>query len=151
MTRRHHPRGPVQHRTEVVGPGRLRLAGRDPHPYRQLQRSLRLHGGIDRRTRRCEGCAHTVARVVEQVATVLFDNSAEKLVMNRQRCPHRLRVGLPPPRGTLDVGEEESQDARGPALRFVNEHNAPPIPGDLIVGSNWGNRTKTRGLDTCQV
>ena len=43
----HHPRRPIQHRTEVVPVSQLGLAGRDPHPHRQLQRPLRGHRRID--------------------------------------------------------------------------------------------------------
>jgi hypothetical protein len=45
----HHPRGAIEHRTEVVGPPQLGLAGRDPHPHRQRQRPLGGHPRIDGR------------------------------------------------------------------------------------------------------
>ncbi len=66
MTRRHHPRRTVKHRTEVIPLAQLGLAGRQPHPHRQLQRPLRSHRSIDRRPGRGEGGAHPVAGVLEQ-------------------------------------------------------------------------------------
>ena len=42
----HHPRRTIQHRTEVIPVAQFSFAGRQPHPHRQLQRSLRGHRGI---------------------------------------------------------------------------------------------------------
>ena len=69
----HHPRSPIEHRTEVVGPPQLGFAGRDAHPHRQLQRPLRGHRGIDRRPGRGERGAHPVTGVLEQPAAVCLD------------------------------------------------------------------------------
>ena len=48
----HHPRGPVEHRPEVVPVPQFGLTGRHPHPHRQLQRALRrdrsVNGGLRR-------------------------------------------------------------------------------------------------------
>ena len=46
--RRHHPRGTIQHRTEIVRPPQLGFAGRDAHPHRQRQCPLRGHRRVDR-------------------------------------------------------------------------------------------------------
>ena len=43
----HHPCSAIEHRTEVVRPPQLGLAGRDPHPHRQLQPLLGGDRGID--------------------------------------------------------------------------------------------------------
>ena len=59
----HHPRGTVEHRTEVIPVPQLGLAGRQPHPHRQLQRPLRSDRSIDRGPRRGERGAHAVAGV----------------------------------------------------------------------------------------
>ena len=45
----HHPRGAIEHRTEIVAFAQLGLAGRQPHPHRQLQRPLGGHRRIDRK------------------------------------------------------------------------------------------------------
>ena len=45
----HHPRGAIQHGTEVVGLPQFGFTGRQPHPHRQLQRPLGSHRGIHRR------------------------------------------------------------------------------------------------------
>jgi hypothetical protein len=44
----HHPRGAIEHHTEVVGPAQLGFAGCDAHPDGQLEFPLRGHGGINR-------------------------------------------------------------------------------------------------------
>ena len=62
----HHPRRTVEHRTEVVPVPQFGLAGRQPHPHRQLQRPLRGHRGIHRGPRRRERGAHPVTGVLEQ-------------------------------------------------------------------------------------
>jgi hypothetical protein len=72
----HHPRGPVEHGTEVVGPPQLGFAGRDPHPHRQLQRPLSGHCGIHRTLRRSERDAHAVAGVLEHPTAVCLDGPA---------------------------------------------------------------------------
>ena len=108
----HHPRRTVEHRTEVVPVAQLGLAGRQPHPHRQLQRPLRSHRGIDRRPRRGERGAHPVAGVLEQEAPVRLNRPAQHLVMGGQRRPHRIRVGLPPTGRTLDIGEQKRHHPR---------------------------------------
>ena len=62
----HHPRSTVEHRAEVVPIPQLCLPGRNAHPHRQLQRSLRCHRSIDRTLGRGEGCAYPVTGVAEQ-------------------------------------------------------------------------------------
>jgi D5 N terminal like len=47
----HHPRGSIEHRTEVIAVPKLGFAGRQPHPHRQLKRPLRGHRCIRRRLR----------------------------------------------------------------------------------------------------
>ena len=66
----HHPRGPVEHRPEVVPVPQFGLTGRQPHPHRQLQRPLRGDRSIDRRPRRRERGSHTVTGVAEQKTVV---------------------------------------------------------------------------------
>ena len=101
----HHPRGTVEHRTEIVRPPQLGFAGRDPHPHRQLQRPLRGHRRIHRRPGRGERGTHTIAGVLEQATAVRLNRLAQHLVMGGQRHPHPLSVGLPPTGRTLDIGE----------------------------------------------
>ena len=108
----HHPRRTVEHRTEVVPPAQLGLAGRQPHPHRQLQRPLRSHRGIDRRPGRGERGAHPVAGVLEHEAAVRLDRPAQHLVVGGQRHPHPIGVGLPPTGRTLDIGEQKRHHPR---------------------------------------
>ena len=55
----HHPRRAVEHRAEVVPVAQFGLAGRQPHPHRQLQRPLRGDRSIDSGPRRGErGAPH---------------------------------------------------------------------------------------------
>jgi hypothetical protein len=72
----HHPRCPIQHRTEVVRSTQLGLAGRDPYPHRQLQRPLRSHRGIRRGPRRSERGTHSVTGVLENEAAVSLNRPA---------------------------------------------------------------------------
>jgi hypothetical protein len=72
----HHPRGTVEHRTEVIRPPQLCLTGRQTHPNRQLQRALRGHRGINGTPRRRERRTHPVTGVLEQPAAVRFDRTA---------------------------------------------------------------------------
>ena len=116
----HHPRRPVQHRTEVVLTATLGLAGGDPHAHRQPQRLLRLHRRVDRGAGRAERGAHPVTGVLEQPTPMRLDRRAQHLVMADQRGPHRLGVGLPATRRTLDIGEQERHRPR----RRPNPHKA---------------------------
>ena len=108
----HHPRGTVQHRTEVVGLPQFGLAGRDPHPHRQLQLQLRGHRRIDRTPRRGERGAHPIPGVLEQPAPVRLDRLTQHLVMGGQRRPHPLGVGLPPTGRNLHIGEQKRHHPR---------------------------------------
>jgi len=96
----------VEHRSEVVPVAQLRLSGRQPHPHRQLQRTLRGDRGIDGGSWGCERRNHAIAGVAEQKAIVLLDRGAQHLVMRGQRHPHPVRVCLPPTGRTLNIGEE---------------------------------------------
>jgi hypothetical protein len=108
----HHPRRTVQHRTEIVALSQLGFPGRQPHPHRQLQPQLRGHRGIHRRARRGERGAHAVTGVLEQPAPVRLDRRTQHLVVCGQRCPHALRVGLPPTGRTLNIGEQKRHHPR---------------------------------------
>ena len=59
----HHPRRTIEHRTEVVAVAQLGFTGRDAHPHRQLQSTLRGHRRVDSGPRGCECCAHPVTGV----------------------------------------------------------------------------------------
>src|SRR5271155_1083552 len=113
----HHPCGPVEHRTEVVGPPQLGFAGRDAHPNRQLQRPLRGHRGTPRGARRGERGAHAVAGVLEQPAAVRLDRPAQHLVVGGEGDPHLVRVGLPPTGRTLNIGEQKRHHPRRSSRR----------------------------------
>ena len=108
----HHPRRTVEHRTEVVRPPQLGLAGRDPHPDRQLQRPLPSHRGINRTSGRGERGAHPVAGVLEHKAAVRLNRPAQHLIVGGQRRPHPVGVGLPPTGRPLDIGEQECHHPR---------------------------------------
>jgi hypothetical protein len=110
VTGGHHACGAIQNRSEVVALTQLGLAGRQPHPHRQFECPLRGHRRIDRRSRRGERGAHTVAGVFEQPAAVRLDRLAQRLVVCREGDPHPVRVGFPPTRRTLDIGEQKRHD-----------------------------------------
>jgi len=76
-----HPRRTVEHRAEIVPIAQLGLAGRNPHPHRQLQRTLGGHRRIHRRFRGAERGAYTVAGVLEHEPAVRLDHLAQHLVM----------------------------------------------------------------------
>ena len=108
----HHPRGTVQHRTEVVPVPQFGLAGRQPHPHRQLQRPLRVHRGIHRRPRRGERRAHPVAGVLEQkppCASIAARNTSSCAASATRIA---IGVGLPPTGRTLDIGEQKRHHPR---------------------------------------
>jgi hypothetical protein len=109
----HHSCGAIEHRTEVVPVSQLGLAGCQSH--RQLQLPLRgVHGGHRRR----EGRHDTVARVAEQEPVIRLDRRAQHLVVDDERRPHRLRVGLPPTGGTLHIGEQKRHHPRRSSRRI---------------------------------
>ena len=112
MSSGHHPRGSIEHRSEVVPVSQLGLAGRQSHSHRQLQLPLRVDRGVHSRHRRREGRHATVARVAEQEPVIPLDRGAQHLVVCGQRHPHRIRVGLPPTGRTLDIGEQERHHPR---------------------------------------
>ncbi len=136
---RHHPRGAVEHRAEVVVAAQLGLAGGDAHPHRQFQRPLRGDGGVDGSTRRREHRAHPVAGVLEQPTVVRRNGFAQQLVVSRERGPHRVRVGFPPPGRPLDVGEQERDDPRRRGWS-VTAHQ----PSSATVAHAPGRSARTR-------
>ena len=108
----HHPGGAVQCRPEVVVVTLLHLAAGDSHPHRELELSLRRHGGLDIDLGRVEHGAHPVAGVLEHLAPVGFDDRSHQVVVHCERRSHPVRVCLPHPGGTLDVREEEGHYPR---------------------------------------
>ena len=144
----HHPRRTVQHRTEVIPLAQLGLAGRQPHPHRQLQRPLRSHRRIHCGSRRGEGGAHPVAGVLEHEAPVRLNRPAQHLVMGGQRRPHRIGVGLPPTGRTLDIGEQKRHHPRRSSRpisghpRRISQQTAPTshIGGSASSGPEAAQR-----------
>ena len=112
MPGRHHSRGPVEDRSEVVPVTQLGLTGRQPHPHGKYQFSLRRDRSIDSRFWRGERGAHPVAGVLKQETAVCLDRVAQHLVMNNQSYPHFVGIGLPPTCRPLDVGEQERHHPR---------------------------------------
>ena len=82
----HHPRRPVEHRAEVVPVPQFGLAGRQPHPHRQLQRPLRGHRSVDGALRRGERGAHTITGVLEMI---------RRAPQSRRATPRRARPAPP--------------------------------------------------------
>ena len=107
----HHPGCSVQHCAEVVTVSQFGFTGRNTHPYRQSDRTLCGHCGVDRVPRRSEDRAHAVACVFEQRAAVRRNGFSENGIMGGKCFAHRVRFGLPPSRGAFDVGEQERDDA----------------------------------------
>ena len=70
---------------------------------------------------RLESRAHAVAGVLEQPASVRLDRVTQHFVVGGERSSHPVGVGLPPPRRTLDVGEQKCQQrgSRRPSRPFT--------------------------------
>ena len=143
----HHPRSAVEHRAEVVPVPQFGLAGRQPHPHRQLQRPLRSDRSVDSALRRRERGGHAVTGVAEQKTVVRLDRGAQRLVVREQGQPHPIRVGLPPTGRTLNrvnrkvtppTGQPPSWHRLGPRdMPFEAElcgHRAIAIPIVAIGG-----------------
>jgi hypothetical protein len=104
---RHDPRRAVEYRAEVVAIPKFGFAGRQPHPHRQPESTLRGYRGIDRRLRRRERRAHSVTGVLEQPAAMLLDRAPQHRVVCGQRHPHVIGVRFPSTGRTLDIGEQK--------------------------------------------
>ena len=108
----HHPRSPVEHRSEVVPVPQLRFAGRNAHPDGQLQLPLCSDRRVGSRFRRCERGDHPVTRVTEQKTAVRLDFEAQHLVMRDEGRPHCISVVFPPTGRPLDIGEQKCHNPR---------------------------------------
>src|SRR5712692_202056 len=147
-------RRPVERRTVIVAVALERLAGmhRDAHAYREIARPrLGGEGALDvRRGRdRVAGAAeHRQGRVafafgLDEDTAGLADDVLDDAVVALQREGHRFGVAFPEAGRTLDVGEEEGDDA------------ARESGGGSWLGG-WrrlGGRCWPRGLvvDACQL
>ena len=114
MARGHHAGGSVEHGPEVVAVAPFGFAGRDPHAHWQLQVPLGIHRGVDGGLRGAEGGAYPVTGMLEYPTAVTCYGTTQHFVVGSQRSPHSARVFLPPLCGSLDVGEQESDDATRP-------------------------------------
>ena len=84
-------------------------------PDRTLQRGRREHGVRGRGERDAE----CVADRLEHVPGMFTYRHADELVMAGQRIAHGRAMLLPQPGRTLDVGEQQSDDARrNPGIRY---------------------------------
>ena len=88
----HHPRGPVEHRAEVVPVPQFGLTGRNAHPHRQLQSALGRDRSVNGGPRRGERGNHAVTGVAEHKTVVRLNRGAQHLVMRQKGRPHRIRV-----------------------------------------------------------
>ena len=113
----HHPCCSVEHRAGVITSTQFGLTGRKSHPYRQLERPLRVHRRIHRRLRGVERSAHTITGVLEHKALVRLDRRTQNLVMGGQCCPHCVGIRLPPAGRTLHVGKQKGHHPRRSSRR----------------------------------
>ena len=137
MPGRHHPGGPVQHRTEIVAVALLGLTGGDTHPHPQRhgrrprphpQRPLGVDRGVDRRRGPGERHRQPVPPSRKHIPVVGVHRGPHHLVMSRQRQPHPGRVRLPQPRRTLDIGEQKRHRPRRPLPHELPPAHPPTIP-----------------------
>jgi len=84
----HHSRHTIEHHAEVVTLPQLGFAGRNPHPDGQSEIALSGNRRVQRRSRRRECRAHTVAGVLEQPAPMRLDRLTQHLVVGGKRGPH---------------------------------------------------------------
>ena len=130
MARRHHPRGAVEHRTEVVG-RRVDSASPVAIPIRTGNSSAR--------------CACTAASTAER-GDVKAAHTPSPVWLNSVAAVALRRLGSSTSSWTVSAARIASGSAshrrvepsmsvkrkvrtpEGPALRFVNEHNAPRSP-----------------------
>ena len=110
------PRDAVDRRPEEVAVALLALAQVHRHPHTQprrvgprLGRERRLPGarGRDGVPRAGERRAEGIADGLDHAPAMLLDDTAQELVVARQRRRHRGGVALPQPRAALDVGEQQ--------------------------------------------
>ena len=111
VRRRHDPRRPVDVEPDVLRRVEDRLAGVDAHPDPDRPALERLERFAHRPHRvggRREGGEEAVAGVVDLVAAVAVERSAQGLSVLAERAPVLLRPeGVEEPRRSLDVGEDE--------------------------------------------
>ena len=143
----HHPGRPVEDRTEIVTItlGRLTSVNTHSHPHHRsirpsLSRQSRLSvdRGAQRIRGRGEGRGEAVPGGGKHIAAVPLDRHPHDSVMARHRHPHSLRIGLPAPRGALDVGEEKRHRPRR-TLR----HKTPPVDQPSIPESTGPRRYRS--------
>ncbi len=120
VARGHDARRPVRHRTRIHAVAFGGLTRVDAHAHRERHRlgpllrpetGLDLDRAVDRVARVGERDRAPRAGGGEHVPVARADCAAEDLVVACQRGRHRRRVVLPEARRTLDVGEEEGDDA----------------------------------------
>ncbi len=144
---RHDPRGPIQHRPEVVTVSAMRDPRVNPHANRQRTRrtprlaeelqlrvGCRRHRGPGRREHRM----HAVARRLDHVPTVRLDGAAQDGIVAGQRPLHRLGMLLPEARRALEIGEQE----RHRPCRELAHERSPSCPG----ASTPGHRPQRRAI-----
>ena len=104
MSEAHHPGSAVHGQPEIVAVTLLRCSDMYPHtdperhpdrPRLGLQQSLSVNRSRDRISRSGERRAERIPRSGEHKPTTTLDRTTNKIVMARQRQPHR--VGLPLP------------------------------------------------------
>ena len=120
------------------------LPGMQPHPHPQsttgrphltFQPKLTHPGRLHRRHRAVKDSKETVTLPTrgDHRPAMPLDHLSQQPIMPLQRHLHRLRLGLPQPGGTLNVGQQECQCPRR-QLRAVGLAQAPP-PGPAGQGS----------------
>jgi hypothetical protein len=116
----HEPRGAVDLRTEEIAVAALVDAGVDSasHGQRQialasalLERLLQIRCGADRVQGIHEVRVNAIARGLHDGAAIACDDVTRQRIVTRERRAHALGVLLPEARASLDVGEQERDDA----------------------------------------
>ena len=116
MTDRVQPRRAVDGWAEIVTAPLLGLTGMHTHPHRRQpslpERALHLDRARQRIARTVEHDCEPIATSREHDPCVTFDRPAHQLVMTRQSGAHRVDVGFPPARRTLNIREQKRHRPR---------------------------------------
>src|SRR5215218_4480849 len=125
-----HPGTTVDRRVvDMITAAHPRFPGVQPHPYPQpgtrgpyltTEPKLTHPGRLNRRNRARKDGKETVTLPAggDHRPAMPLDHRCKEAIMPLQRHLHRLRLNLPPPGGTLDVSQQES-NRPGRQLRYV--------------------------------
>ena len=116
---------------------------RRPEPALQIQRAGKRPRGL----REGDHGAVALALLCRAPTAGGGDGALEELVVKRERGPHRVGVGLPEPRGALDVGEQEGDDALRAGTRGGSPRCRPDVLASMHAHGSVRRHQWRRGRD----